>query len=77
VRSRQAFGATLWDQQTIRQRIACWTKPARRGSSSPRAWAVTRGHGIVPGGVHRADEVELVNEVPETCQQFHGGMNYP
>ena len=107
VRSRQAFGATLWDQQTIRQRIAmldaktraarqfmyhcAWRaagqpqgRPAPSGGSDPRAAGERGGHSFVTQGHDIVQEVsmlkaltgELVNEVLQTCQQFHGGMGF-
>lgn len=79
VRSRQAFGATLWDQQTIRQRIAMLDAKTRaaRQFMYHCAWAVTQGHDIVQEvSMLKALTGELVNEVLQTCQQFHGGMGF-
>lgn len=79
VKSRQAFGGTLWDQQTVRQRIAmCDAKTrAAREYAYHCAWRVTQGHDIVQDvSLLKALTGELVNEVTQTCQQFHGGMGY-
>lgn len=107
VRQRQAFGATLWEQQTIRQRISmldakvraarqfmyhcAWRAagqpqggPAPSGGSDPRtagerggSESVTQGHDIVQEvSMLKALTGELVNEVVQTCQQFHGGMGF-
>jgi acyl-CoA dehydrogenase len=79
VKSRQAFGGTLWDQQTVRQRIAmCDAKTrAAREYTYHCAWRVTQGHDIVQDvSLLKALTGELVNEVTQTCQQFHGGMGY-
>lgn len=79
VRNRQAFGATLWDQQTIRQRIAMLDAKTRaaRQFMYHCAWAVTQGHDIVQEvSMLKALTGELVNEVLQTCQQFHGGMGF-
>ena len=79
VRSRQAFGATLWDQQTIRQRIAMLDAKTRaaRQFMYHCGWAVTQGHDIVQEvSMLKALTGELVNEVLQTCQQFHGGMGF-
>jgi acyl-CoA dehydrogenase len=79
VRQRQAFGAPLWEKQTIRQRIAmCDAKTrAARQFMYHCAWAVTQGHDIVQEvSMLKALTGELVNEVMQTCQQFHGGMGY-
>ena len=79
VRSRQAFGATLWDQQTIRQRIAMLDAKTRaaRQFMYHCAWAVTQWQDIVQEvSMLKALTGELVNEVLQTCQQFHGGMGF-
>ena len=79
VRQRQAFGGTLWDQQTIRQRLAMLDARTRaaRQFMYHCAWAVTQGRDIVQEvSMLKALTGELVNEVVQTCQQFHGGMGY-
>ncbi|HSV54079.1 MAG TPA: acyl-CoA dehydrogenase family protein [Burkholderiaceae bacterium] len=79
VRQRQAFGATLWDQQTIRQRLAMVDAKTRaaRQFMYHCAWRVTQGHDVVQEvSMLKALTGELVNEVVQTCQQFHGGMGY-
>ncbi len=79
VRQRQAFQATLWDKQTIRQRIAMLDAKTRaaRAFMYQCAWAVDQGHDIVQEvSMLKALTGELVNEVLQTCQQFHGGMGY-
>lgn len=79
VRTRQAFGAPLWDKQVIRQRLAmCDAKTrAAREYAYHCAWRVTLGHDIVQDvSLLKALTGELVNEVTATCQQFHGGMGY-
>jgi acyl-CoA dehydrogenase len=79
VRQRQAFGAPLWEKQTIRQRIAmCDAKTrAARQFMYHCAWAVTQGRDVVQEvSMLKALTGELVNEVLQTCQQFHGGMGY-
>jgi acyl-CoA dehydrogenase len=79
VRQRQAFGATLWDKQTIRQRLAMLDAKTRaaRQFMYHCAWRVTQGHDIVQDvSMLKALTGELVNEVVQTCQQFHGGMGY-
>jgi acyl-CoA dehydrogenase len=41
------------------------------------AWRVTQGHDIVQDvSMLKALTGELVNEVVQTCQQFHGGMGF-
>jgi acyl-CoA dehydrogenase len=79
VKQRQAFGGTLWDQQTIRHRIAMLDAKTRaaRQFMYHCAWSVTQGHDIVQEvSMLKALTGELVNEVVQTCQQFHGGMGY-
>ncbi|MES2415286.1 MAG: acyl-CoA dehydrogenase family protein [Pseudomonadota bacterium] len=79
VRQRQAFGATLWEQQTIRQRISMLDAKTRaaRQFMYHCAWAVTQKRDIVQEvSMLKALTGELVNEVLLACQQFHGGMGF-
>ena len=79
VRQRQAFGKTLWDKQTIRQRLSMLDAKTRaaRAFMYQCAWGVTQGRDIVQEvSMLKALTGELVNEVVQTCQQFHGGMGY-
>jgi acyl-CoA dehydrogenase len=79
VRERQAFGATLWDKQAVRQRIAMLDAKTRaaRQYLYHCAWLVTQGRAVVQDvSMLKALTGELVNEVVQTCQQFHGGMGY-
>ena len=79
VRQRTAFGEPLWNQQTIRQRLSMLDAKTRaaRQFMYHCAWRVTQGHDIVQDvSMLKALTGELVNEVVQTCQQFHGGMGY-
>jgi acyl-CoA dehydrogenase len=79
VRQREAFGDKLWTQQTIRQRLSMLDAKTRaaRQFMYHCAWRVTQGHDIVQEvSMLKALTGELVNEVVQTCQQFHGGMGY-
>jgi acyl-CoA dehydrogenase len=79
VRQRQAFGAPLWEKQTIRQRISMLDAKVRasRQFMYHCAWSVVQGHDIVQEvSMLKALTGELVNEVLQACQQFHGGMGY-
>ena len=79
VRQRQAFGGTLWNQQVIRQRLSMLDAKTRaaRQFMYHCAWRVTQGHEIVQDvSMLKALTGELVNEVVQTCQQFHGGMGF-
>ncbi len=79
VRTRRAFGGTLWDKQTIRQRLAMHSAEveAARRLVYHAAWLDSQGRDCV----REVSQVkalcgELVNRVAYTCQQFHGGMGY-
>jgi acyl-CoA dehydrogenase len=79
VKTRKAFGATLWDKQTIRQRLAMLEAKveAARQLYYHGAWLMTRGVDAVREvSMLKAYAGELVNEVMYTCQQFHGGFGY-
>jgi len=78
-RERQAFGATLWDKQVVRQRLAMLDAKARaaRQYLYHCAWLATQGRDVVQDvSMLKALTGELVNEVVQGCQQFHGGMGY-
>lgn len=79
VRDRKAFGATLFDKQVVRQRLAMLDAKVRaaRQYLYHCAWMVTQGHDVVQDvSLLKALTGELVNEVVSACQQFHGGMGY-
>jgi acyl-CoA dehydrogenase len=79
VQERKAFGATLFDKQAVRQRIAMLDAKTRaaRQYLYHCAWLVTQGRDVVQDvSLLKALTGELVNEVVQGCQQFHGGMGY-
>jgi acyl-CoA dehydrogenase len=79
VRLRQAFGATLWDKQAIRHRLAMLDARTRaaRHYLYHCAWLAAQGRDVVQDvSMLKALTGELVNEVLQSCQQFHGGMGY-
>jgi acyl-CoA dehydrogenase len=79
VMSRQAFGAPLWNKQSVRQKIALLDAKTRaaRQYLYHCAWRVTQGHDIVQDvSMLKALTGELVNEVTYGCQQLFGGMGY-
>ena len=79
VRSRRAFGGTLWDKQAIRQKIAMLSAKveAARRLVYHAAWMDSVGQDCVREvSMVKALCGELVNEVMYACQQFHGGMGY-
>ncbi len=79
VKTRTAFGGTLWDKQAVRQKIAMLDAKTRaaRQYLYHCAWRVTQGHDVVQDvSLLKALTGELVNEVVQGCQQLHGGMGY-
>jgi acyl-CoA dehydrogenase len=79
VRDRKAFGATLFDKQAVRQRIAMLDAKTRaaRQYLYHCAWLVTQGRDVVQDvSLLKALTGELAGEVVQGCQQFHGGMGY-
>jgi acyl-CoA dehydrogenase len=79
VRERKAFGAPLFDKQVIRQRLAMLDAKvhAARSFMYDCAWRVTQQQDVTQQvSMLKALTGELVNEVVQTCQQFHGGMGY-
>ena len=79
VRSREAFGAPLWEKQTIRQRLAMRQAEvdAARELTYRTAWLMDQGE----DAVREVSEVkalvgELANRVLYDCVQFHGGMGF-
>jgi acyl-CoA dehydrogenase len=77
--NRKAFGATLFDKQTIRQRLAMLQakNEAARQLLYHCAWLMAQGRDCVREvSMLKAFSGELVNEAAYTCQQFHGGMGY-
>lgn len=80
VRTRQAFGAPLWDKQAIRQRLALLATRVEAGRQMVYATAarMAAGEGDLVREVSmiKAYCGELVNEVMYDCLQFHGGTGY-
>jgi acyl-CoA dehydrogenase len=79
VNERQAFGAPLWQQQTVRQRLSMLLAKveAARHFLYHCAWLVDQVRDAVREvSMLKALTGELVNEVMYDCQQFHGGMGY-
>jgi acyl-CoA dehydrogenase len=76
---RKAFGATLWDKQVIRQRLALqWSRvEAARALLYNTAWRHSTGQDVVSeASMLKALCGGLVNEVLYDCVQFHGGAGY-
>jgi len=79
VQERKAFGATLWDKQAIRQRLAMLQARVEAGRQLTyhAAWLDAQGVDAVKEvSMAKALCCELVNEVMYTCLQFHGGFGY-
>ncbi len=79
VRTRKAFGATLWDKQAIRQRLSMLAAKVEAGRQ-----LVLHAAGLDAQGRDCVKEVsmakaycaELLNDVVYDCLQFHGGFGY-
>jgi acyl-CoA dehydrogenase len=79
VRSRKAFGATLWDKQATRQKLAMLAAKVEAGRQLvyATAWRMSRGEDCTREvSMVKAYCGELVNEVMYACVQCHGGMGF-
>ncbi|MDP7548529.1 MAG: acyl-CoA dehydrogenase family protein [Alphaproteobacteria bacterium] len=79
LKERQAFDATLWDKQGIRQRLAMLAAQveAARQLAYHVAWLDSEGHDCVAEvSMLKAMSAETANRVLYDCVQFHGGMGY-
>jgi acyl-CoA dehydrogenase len=79
VTQRKAFGATLWDKQTVRHRLAMLSArvEAVKALITNTAWRDAQGQTVTKEvSMIKALAGELVNEVMYTCLQFHGGAGY-
>ena len=79
LRTRQAFGAPLWEKQAIRQRMAMLQSRVAAARSLVHATAAAMAEGVDATrevSMIKALCGELVNEVMYDCLQFHGGLGY-
>lgn len=79
VKTRQAFGAPLWQKQAIRHRLAqrLAEVEAARALVFNTAWRDAQGEKVTTEvSMIKALCGELVNRVMYDCVQFHGGMGY-
>ncbi|MFP6707618.1 MAG: acyl-CoA dehydrogenase family protein [Alphaproteobacteria bacterium] len=79
LKERKAFGATLWDKQAIRQRLAMLAAEveAARQLAYHVAWLDSEGRDCVAEvSMLKALSAEVANRVLYDCLQFHGGMGY-
>jgi acyl-CoA dehydrogenase len=79
VKTRQAFGAPLWEKHAIRQRLAMLSAKVEAGRQLVyrAAWLDSQGADATKEvSMVKAYCGELVNEVMYDCLQFHGGSGY-
>ncbi len=79
VKERQAFGAPLWEKQTIRQRLSerLAQVEAARALVFNTAWRDANGEKVTKEvSMVKALCGDLVNKVMYDCLQFHGGSGY-
>ncbi len=79
VKTRKAFGVTLWEKQAIRQRLAMLSARVEAGRHlvNHAAWLADNGMDATKQvSMVKAYCGELVNEVMYDCVQFHGGMGF-
>ncbi|HLJ20663.1 MAG TPA: acyl-CoA dehydrogenase family protein [Stellaceae bacterium] len=76
---RKAFGRTLWENQTVRHRLAMRAAEveAAKALIYETAWRDSQGEQVTKEvSMIKALCGTLVNEVMYDCLQFHGGMGY-
>ena len=79
VRTRQAFGKTLWEQQATRQRLAALASKAAAGRALTYAAAQIHEEGrdcVREVSMVKAYCAETLQEVVHGCLQLHGGTGY-
>lgn len=79
VKDRKAFGASLWEKQVIRTRLAELSAKVEAGRQMIYATAARAAAGedlVREVSMIKSYCGELVNEVMYACVQFHGGMGF-
>ncbi len=79
VKTRKAFGATLWDKQAIRQRLSMLSAKVEAGRQLVQhaaALDAQKRDCVKEVSMAKAFCAELLNEVVYDCLQFHGGFGY-
>jgi acyl-CoA dehydrogenase len=79
VKTRNAFGAPLWDKQAIRQRLSMLAARVEAGRQLVRRCAELDAAGrdcVKEVSMAKAYCAELLNDVVYDCLQFHGGFGY-
>lgn len=79
VKNRKAFGATLWDKDTIRDKLAkAQTKVTMaRNFLYYVSWLDAQGVDCIKEvSMLKAEACEIANQVMYDCVQLHGGMGF-
>ncbi|MGQ0619334.1 MAG: acyl-CoA dehydrogenase family protein [Panacagrimonas sp.] len=79
VKSRKAFGKTLWEQQAVRQKLAMLAakSAASRAFTYACAQMIEEGQDTVREvSMLKALSAEVLQEVVHGCLQLHGGSGY-
>ena len=79
VKERKAFGASLWDKQVVRQKLAdCASRCAAvKALVHHTAWLDAGGRDCVKEvSMIKAQAAEMLQHVVWTCVQMHGGSGY-
>jgi acyl-CoA dehydrogenase len=79
VKTRKAFGATLWEKQAIRQRLSMLSAKVEAGRQLVQhaaALDAQKRDCVKEVSMAKAFCAELLNEVVYDCLQFHGGFGY-
>ena len=79
VKTRRAFGGSLWDQQAVRQKLALLaTKAAaaRQLAYAAAQLAETGADCVREVSMVKALSPEVLHEVVHGCLQLHGGSGY-
>ena len=79
VKTRKAFGATLWEKQAIRQRLSMLSAKVEAGRqlvNHAAALDAEKRDCVKEVSMAKAFCAELLNEVVYDCLQFHGGFGY-
>ena len=79
VKTRKAFGKTLWEQQVVRQKIAMLASKAAAARSLTYSCAQMLEEGqdaVREISMLKAFAAETLQEVVHGCLQLHGGMGY-
>ncbi|MEM7058911.1 MAG: acyl-CoA dehydrogenase family protein [Pseudomonadota bacterium] len=79
VKTRQAFGGTLWDKQAVRLKLAdCATKiGANKALVHHTAWMDAQGIDCVKEvSMIKVNAARMIQDVVWECVQLHGGSGY-